>query len=470
MLSVVLSGAKAAFSTGSGRMPECESVELQRLEGHILSIQGFVAQSQGDIPASIQLYEKAESKLAVDDLLPRCANHYFWGISYLKNGDIFKASSYLEKASVEGRESRNYAIVLSSQAYLAGIEMQRARLDRAAEICRQTIHLGTQWGSESCPLPYPAPSLVILSEIMYEQNNRDDATKQVTEGIKLAETSYNWTFVLKGCRLMARLEYDRSNTQTAQEYIHRVDEVAPLVSRSIEGSQVQAWKTRIALSRGKIDAALDWARQAEIDLPLAGVPSFLNEYSFLTMVMVRIAVGECRNLPLLLDGIIKRAGDQGRNGSVIEALFLKALAQDRLGETSGAITSLDKALMLAAPGGYLRMFIDERMPVSGLLRRLISLNKHTGYASKLLELISLQPGVNALTGIGKKSTGMVETLSEREIEVLNLIAEGCSNLEIATRLFLATGTVKKHVYNIFAKLGVKNRTLAVARARELGII
>jgi LuxR family maltose regulon positive regulatory protein len=176
-------------------------------------------------------------------------------------------------------------------------------------------------------------------------------------------------------------------------------------------------------------------------------------------------------LPIYLDDLIQKADTQGRSGAIIEILILKALAQDCLGESTEAIATLDYALSLAEPVGYVRILIDEGVPLATLLRKIIAGGNHKDYASKLLSLVVPQPqALSIQLAFHRTAQGMTEVLSKREIEVLKLVAGGKSNQEIASELYLAMGTVKKHIYNIFSKLGVDSRTKAIARARELSII
>lgn len=128
-------------------------------------------------------------------------------------------------------------------------------------------------------------------------------------------------------------------------------------------------------------------------------------------------------------------------------------------------------MSLAEPAGYVRIFVDEGSSLAGLLRRLGAEGTYRDYAARLLDAMPPEdPGQGTPAPEGGSRPGVSESLSERECEVLRLIAAGKSNKEIAFELFLATGTVKKHANNIFGKLGAGSRTQAVARARELGIL
>jgi LuxR family maltose regulon positive regulatory protein len=183
----------------------------------------------------------------------------------------------------------------------------------------------------------------------------------------------------------------------------------------------------------------------------------------------RIATGDCRDLPARLDGFIEHAGRQSRTDAVIEALVLKALALDRIGASAEAVTSLTRALSLAEPARYVRAFIDEGAPLAEILRRCAG-GPRKEYASRLLDAIPGGPRGRRIPLGERAGSGLVEPLSDREREVLQLIAEGKSNKEIARDLFLAVGTVKKHLNNIFRKLDVESRTQAIARARALSVL
>jgi len=151
----------------------------------------------------------------------------------------------------------------------------------------------------------------------------------------------------------------------------------------------------------------------------------------------------------------------GAMSYVIETLVLQALALQAQGKDDQALTVLERALSFAEPEGYLRTFIDEGAPMAALLRTAASRGIALDYVSKLLA---------AFGKVAFPSAPLVEPLSERELEVLRLLAAGLSNREIAAELFLAIGTVKKYTSNIYGKLNVHKRTQAVARARELGLL
>ncbi len=470
LVSTMLARVNAALADNPEKLSPFSQSNLRDIKGHMLSIQGYVAQAQGDIHRSIRLAEEANRELAEDNLLTRCSNLQFLAISYLKTGDIAKAIPCLEEANALGHKSGNRAIVLSSRAYLAEMEMQRSQFDRAAETCKETIELGVRWGG-ACPLPYTALAYVVHGQLKYEQNDLEGAAKDLTEGIELAEANFNWTTTLKGCLLMAKLSQALGRSKEAIEYSRHAEDVAPRAPQAREGRQIPAWKALLALRQGDIATASDWAWQQEVSLPLASLPDYLKEFDYLILVRLKLNQGEYHGLPMALDGVIQRAESQGRSAALVEMLVLKSIALDCLDESVDAEETLDRALSLAEQAGYVRTFIDEGTHLAGLLSKVIAKGKHVDYASRLLGLITSQSQDKPMQSARRETAqGLIEALSERELEVLELIAAGKSNKEVASELFLAIGTVKKHINNIFGKLGAKSRTQAIARARELGII
>ncbi len=377
----ILSAMLSRVETPAGRP------DLRRIRGHTLAIQAYVAQARGDIARSIRLAEEAGLEIAADDLLTRSANSINLAIDYLITGDLARAAPFFEEAEEIGLRSGNRATVLSSRAYLSEIEMQRSRFDRAARICTETIGQGLAWGGAR-PLPYTAPAHIVLGQVKYEQDDLPGAAGDLTEGIRLAEANCNWTFVLKGCLLMARLSQSQGRPDAALEYIRRAAEAAPRAPQARECRQVPSWKARIDLRRGDIAAAAEWGRQQEPSLPLSRLPDCRQEHAYLTLIrlgLAKLARGECQELPGYLDGFIRQAERQARSLAVAEALILQALALDRLGRPAAAVETLARVLALAEPAGLARAFIDEGAPMAGLLRRTAAAGRCADHASRLLD-------------------------------------------------------------------------------------
>jgi ATP/maltotriose-dependent transcriptional regulator MalT len=196
------------------------------------------------------------------------------------------------------------------------------------------------------------------------------------------------------------------------------------------------------------------------------------------LARVLLAQGQPGQALTLLDRLYAAAVTQDRTGSVIEAGALRALALAAMGKNADAVTGLAGALTLACPQGYVRIFADEGPPVAALLGQLIASQRAGQFAEiPLACLARLQRAFNAAhprPGPGPGTTaavpGIVEPLTSRELEVLGMLAAGRSNQAIASQLVITLDTVKKHVSHVLCKLGAANRTEAVSRARELGLV
>ena len=194
-----------------------------------------------------------------------------------------------------------------------------------------------------------------------------------------------------------------------------------------------------------------------------------------TLARVYIAQGSAgaqQALPML-KRMLHTAESEGRTGVVIEALTLQALALTARGDTAQAISALQQALVVAEPEGYVRLFVDEGAPMAVLLQHIAKRGILLEYVGTLLAAFQ-QPAEGPMPRLKANSLGaaylLPEPLSERELEVLRLIASGLSNREIAQELFVTPGTAKRHVHNIYRKLEVRSRTQAIARARDLNLI
>jgi LuxR family maltose regulon positive regulatory protein len=228
-------------------------------------------------------------------------------------------------------------------------------------------------------------------------------------------------------------------------------------------------KTRVWIRQGKLTEALRWAR--ERGLSVDDDLSYLHEFEHIALARVLIAEYKSDRVERsileamrLLERLLTAAEEGERTGSVIEILVLQALAHQTQGNIPLALAALERALALAEPEGYVRIFVDEGPPMAALLREAAKHGTAPNYVSQLRAAFGKAEGRRPST------QPMIEPLSERELEVIQLIAQGLSNREISERLFLALNTVKGHNRKIFGKLEVERRTEAVARARELGLL
>jgi LuxR family maltose regulon positive regulatory protein len=316
----------------------------------------------------------------------------------------------------------------------------------------------------------------------------DEAEQHLTRGLELVQglLSVDADVVTTGYVALAKLRHARGDLRGGLEALDECARLgrereffAPLVGRA-EAVRAQL---QLASKRGDLPATIRWAEISGLHADDEDLP-FLREVEYLTLARVLMAHHRTGDTRRLLDRLLTAAEAGGRKGRVIEILLLQSLALQAQGASAQAFRPLERALTLAEPEGYVRTFADEGEPMREALGQWrLETGRHKDltevqtrlmtYAGKLLEAFANRAPQSGSTNRPAEPTvlqpPLVEPLSARELEVLNLIADGLSNKAIAERLSLATGTVKVHLKHIYGKLDVNSRTQAVARLRELDL-
>jgi LuxR family maltose regulon positive regulatory protein len=358
---------------------------------------------------------------------------------------------------------------------LADIRIAQGRLRDAITTYEAALQLVAEQGE---PVLRGTANLYLgLSELHREQGHPEAATLHLLKSEQLGEQAAlsGWTDRL--CRAKARFKVDQGDLDgalvlldEAERQYHRgpVPDVHPIA----------ALKARVWVEQGRLPEARAWA--LEHGLSVKDTPSYLREFEHITLA--RVLIAEYQRDPTdrsmhdameLLERLQKAAEAGKRTGSLIELLVLFALAHEAQGDTSSALMPLARALALAEPEGYVRIFVDEGEPLAQLLSVAAARGLLPDYTGKLLAAFHAEeqkPAIKSELSPALPAQPLIEPLSRRELEILHLMAQGLSNGEISQRLFLALNTVKGHNQKIFSKLQVQRRTEAVARARALGLL
>jgi LuxR family maltose regulon positive regulatory protein len=302
-----------------------------------------------------------------------------------------------------------------------------------------------------------------LSQVTYEWNDLENALEQAQSCLALNLKAGQETFQAKGSVMLARLEHIRGNTKTAVENMNIAEK---LMKEHHFAFKYTVWVkyalVRLWIALGNLEKASQIVQESGItshdEIP------FLREPEFLALLRLLLTQGDYDASLALSKRLLQKAETGKRMGRVIEVLVLLALIFQGRKETEQALAVLKRALSLAKPERYIRTFVDEGEPMAKLLHLARSQQIETEYVSALLSVFekttgTTQPPPKLLT----------EPLTTREVEVLKLIAAGCSNQDIAGQLVISIPTVKRHISNIYTKLGVKSRTQAVAIGKELKI-
>jgi LuxR family maltose regulon positive regulatory protein len=476
--------------TPAAMLPEQDALsdsDRQKLRGRAAVIRAFMASYLGDVPAIIAHARQALQYLPKQDLTWRSTAAIALGDALGFKGDM--AAAYQARLEAAEASAAAGSTVFSMLAYIkvAITTREQGQLQRTLEICQQQIQLAAKNGLSRGSVA--GCLLAIWGEVLVELGDMEGALAQARRGVELAERGGDWSLFGWSCLCLLRVLFSAGETAGAQEMVQKMENMAresilpPWIT-----NQMAAWQTQLWVAQEKLDAASEWVEARGLlsdgePEPLPPMDYFaLIEYVLLARILIaqRRLDGATRLLPGLLEAA--EAGD--RRTRVIEILNLQALAFQAGGHPTQAMTALERALTLAEPGGFVQIFVDEGAPMARLLHQAAAGGMMPDYAAKLLASFETTDGRRPTTGpplsassvvhrppaSARVSPALVEPLSERELEVLQLVAEGLTNREIAARLFLSLNTVKAHTRNIYGKLGVNSRTQAVARARALGVL
>ncbi len=323
-----------------------------------------------------------------------------------------------------------------------------------------------------------------------ELNNLEEATRYLADGIELCKQVGFIFDQVVGYSTLARVLHAQNDQDGAHQALQSAERLSQMMKGYVFARRwVEDCKVRLWSAQDRVSDIAGWIQ--ETDLRLDDRLNFGRELEHIILARALVAVGRERAREPHLDDALELlarlldiAQSAGWIGKAIEIRVLQALAHQGRGDTDAALAALGPALANAEPQGYVRAFVDEGPPMTSLLHEAAARGIAPDYARTLLAAfgdqtkdeepaLSLPKGRKtepADSSFVVRPSAIVEPLSDREIEVLHLLADGLTNREIADRLFLALSTVKVHTRNIYGKLGVHSRTQAVMRARELGLL
>jgi LuxR family transcriptional regulator, maltose regulon positive regulatory protein len=294
----------------------------------------------------------------------------------------------------------------------------------------------------------------------------EEAGKHLSLGLERSELGGDLQALIAGYLIAGRLRLAMGDVEAAVDYFEKARPLVENASFPEWSGLFARFRVDLWLAQDNLQAAVRWAEEMlRAPEPHRGQES---EVAKLAAARVLVAKGDAPSLDrafALLDRLRRSAESEGKSGVCIEGWALQALAQRRHGDQASALTSLERALRMAEPEGYVRLFADLGVPMARLLQEARSRGVMSDYVAKLLAVFGADVPTDTPT-----ARVLSEPLGPREEEVLQLIAAGLTNREIAEKLIISPETVKKHTGSIFGKLGVGNRTEAAARARELGLL
>jgi LuxR family maltose regulon positive regulatory protein len=451
----------------SDKIVVIDKEQFRFLPASIAIARTYIAQARGDVAANVKQARRALDLLPEEDHLRRGVVTALLGLAYWAEGNLETAHQTLADAMANMRKGGNLLFSLSGAYGLAEIRVAQGRLRDAENTYKQALQFATKQGG--LLLMVTANLYMGLSEIHREQGDLAVAEQHLLRSKEVSKqgTTPDWPY--RWCLAHARIKEIQGDLDGTLDMLQKAER---LYYRNPvpDMRPVAALKTRVWVKQSRLTEALSWVRDQ--GLSVDDDLSFLREFEHLTLARVLIAeykIDQAEHSILeamgLLEHLLRAAEDGGRMGSLIEILVLQALAHEAQGNNSKALVQLERALILAEPEGYVRIFVDEGPPIAELLEKILDIKAPVPrtYVKKLLSAFKLNKLV-------LENNGLLEHLSERELEVLRHIAAGLANKKIMEELFLSLSTVKTHIRNIYSKLNVHSRTEAIIKAKELNLL
>jgi len=438
------------------------------LLGKMATLQAFAAFYRGDTLGTIQHANQALQDLPAESLSWRSIATHLLGDGYDFSGQMDQAYHARLAAVEASRVSGSTLQILITNLKLAIVLRNQGHLSRATAICERQLEIANDNGMERSVIA--GWLLGIWGETLSELNDLSAAIQKAEKGVALTEQGgdvamLGWSYIC-----LTRVLFSRGDIAAAEAITNRIDNLArdSFVPPWILDAKA-AWQARLWLTQGKQERATIWALERGLDANRDA--AYLHEMEYIVFARILIADGQVGSAVTLLQGQLANAEAGSRLARAIEIRIILALAFEAGGHRSKAMAALSQALVTAEPGNFMRIFLDEGPPLHALLRAANTIGIAPDYTRRLLAAFSDAETTNEQpAGQPVARAQLAEPLSARELEVLQLIAQGLSNREICERLFLALSTVKGYSQTIYAKLAVRRRTEAVARARELDLL
>lgn len=412
-----------------------------------------MAVSQHQVETIITQSSRALEYLHPNNLPVRNATMWALGYAcYLQGDRVAAYQAYTEAITMSQKIGHNLINILATIG-LGNIQEADNKLDLAAQTYRRVLQM-----AGDPPIPIACEAHIGLARIYYQWNDLDAALQHGQWSVQLARQVENTDRFICCEVFLARLKFAQGDVTGAAAALAEVGQSVRQYNFVHLIPEVAAAEVHILLQQGDLGAAAQLAQSHELPISQA---------------RVHMALGDMSSALALLGPLLEQLEAKGWEDERLKVMILQSIALQAHGEKKAATKLLIDALTLAEPGGFIRIFLDEGKPIAGLLSKAAAHGNMTDYIGKLLAVFIVDKQKNRDNSVLRPTPNVqphIEPLSERELIVLQLIAQGLSNREISEQLFVALSTVKGHNQNIFAKLQVQRRTEALIRARELGLL
>ncbi|HEX3307710.1 MAG TPA: LuxR C-terminal-related transcriptional regulator, partial [Streptosporangiaceae bacterium] len=462
--------ADEPFEPSAGRAASL----LVNVPATIAVFRAYLAELRGDAEGAASFAAQALAEIGEGERMLDFITQGHLAIAEWLGGRLAESEQAFTSSIAGWRTAGLPTLIAWGGHHLGQVQRAQGRLDAALGTYQEALEFNAPRGRPTTPAAGIA--YVGLGEVSYQRGDLDAALGYLTEGVALCR---QFTYAPPLATGLATLAWTRQAGGDPSGALDAMGEAERAMPGPAVGllNPVPAQRARLLLARGEVAAAARWT--IERGLGPDDEPAYPREPEYLVLARVLLARDRPGPALALLDRMLAAAAAQDRAGSIIEIQALRALALAAAGDQDAAVDVLAAALTLACPQGYVRVFADEGPPMAALLGRLVAAQKTGRSAARGVDLGCLARVLRAFggkddaQGAGRDAAavpGLAEQLTARELEILVLLAAGMPNPRIAEQLVVTVDTVKKHVSHLLGKLGAANRTEAVTRARQLGLI
>ncbi|MCP4415675.1 MAG: hypothetical protein GY805_03570 [Chloroflexi bacterium] len=435
----------------------------QHLSGQIAAIRTFLAKLKGETLPAVQLANQALTQLPVDDFKTRSFVAAMLGTVLQQMGDLAAAARAFDTAVSTSRKAGNSHMAVHALCDLAGLQLLQGKLNKADATCREALKLAKNSAERGGrPLLGADFAHARLSGVLLRRNKLDAALHHAQQGFELSQQR-GQADILTFCALaLTAVQFELNDEHGWRQTLQQARQVERDAAR--HNALIDFVEVEFGLLRGDVKTAVAWAKTNELHVENEIQAGQTFYYIFLARLL--IAQNKTNETLSLLKRLLEFEEKSDATGLVISILVLQAVAWQITENTESALTALERAILLAEPEGYVRVFIDNGTSLQPLLRQLSQRGIAVAYVNRLLSALEDERETTRPSAPDLPQ----EPLSDREVEVLRLLQTDLRAPQIASRIFVSVHTVRSHIKNIYRKLNVHSRYEAVAKAQKLELL
>lgn len=452
------------------RAGEISEIERGQIRGSLAAARAMNSILANDFEATLKFSDEALGQLPEEDIGRRSMTKGVRAQALWLSGDLQSSADASREMIELSKLTEAPLFRIIGLLTVGSIEVEWGHFDRAAALYEQAIDYAEGRGLSNWQ--YVGRVLSFQSEIPYERNDLEEALDIAKRGREIAghwasRQAYDVTYLH-----LARVHYARRDLDSARSVLSEAPAYANAGPGAAKAAQVEALQALVDLESGERE------RLGRIESDLLAAASGLRDRVWLWTPAMRVrgqvlnALGRYDDALSILAPLFDICIERGWVRQAIQTGAVLAISHHGRGDQSAAVRTLEQVLTYAEPHGFLRSILDAGAGIDQVIEAALKRRREerhdTAYLNRLLKIAREERQRGSAASATQR--GLVEPLSEREIEVLRLIAAGYSNAEIADEIYVVVGTVKAHAHNIYTKLGVRNRTQAIKRARELGLV